>query len=509
MVASSAARPKPGKGGGKGNGMADKTGLSRGALATIGGTTAVAAVAGVIGWQVWRGDPPVPAAPLPVAALPATSPAPVPATPPAPVNAPVAAADPATPAAAEAPPVSAVNPAPEPAPEPVAVAQAEAPRFDTFRLGTDGTAVVAGVAPEAAEVLILVDGAEVARAGTDRTGRFAAVFALTPAPQARALTLRSLGTPGGDLDSSASLMIAPALAALAGAAVPATPVAADPVVVAPAVVPVPLPGLPSVAELAVASPAPAADPAPPVAVAAPAPPPVAGAVTPAPAPVAIAAPAAAPTAVTPAPEPAPAPAVVETPPVAAQPTPRPDPAPVPVQPSNLLVSETGVTVLRPTPDRRMVIDSISYSASGAVEVAGKGAGGARIRLYLNNAVQFDTLADVSGDWRGTLPPVAPGLYTLRADQLDASGKVLERSETPFLREAPEALIAAAGPTPAPGAAPQGQVVTVQPGYTLWGIARQTYGEGVLYVKVFEANRAQIRNPDLIYPGQVFALPAAD
>jgi nucleoid-associated protein YgaU len=60
---------------------------------------------------------------------------------------------------------------------------------------------------------------------------------------------------------------------------------------------------------------------------------------------------------------------------------------------------------------------------------------------------------------------------------------------------------------APQAAVRADIITVQPGYTLWGIARDAYGDGVQFVKVFEANRAQIRNPDLIYPGQVFALPA--
>jgi nucleoid-associated protein YgaU len=62
---------------------------------------------------------------------------------------------------------------------------------------------------------------------------------------------------------------------------------------------------------------------------------------------------------------------------------------------------------------------------------------------------------------------------------------------------------------APAAPPPVQLITVQPGYTLWGIARATYGKGIAYVKVFEANRDQIRDPDLIYPGQVFTLPRAD
>ncbi len=51
-------------------------------------------------------------------------------------------------------------------------------------------------------------------------------------------------------------------------------------------------------------------------------------------------------------------------------------------------------------------------------------------------------------------------------------------------------------------------VTVQPGFTLWRIAREQFGDGVMYVQVFEANKDKIRNPDLIYPGQVFAIPAA-
>ena len=61
-------------------------------------------------------------------------------------------------------------------------------------------------------------------------------------------------------------------------------------------------------------------------------------------------------------------------------------------------------------------------------------------------------------------------------------------------------------TSQPQATPEISAITVQPGNTLWGISRERYGEGILYVRVFEANRDKIRNPDLIYPGQVFVLP---
>jgi nucleoid-associated protein YgaU len=69
-----------------------------------------------------------------------------------------------------------------------------------------------------------------------------------------------------------------------------------------------------------------------------------------------------------------------------------------------------------------------------------------------------------------------------------------------------------GPDPAPEPEPTPESlpvsITVQPGFTLWGIAQNELGDGVLYVQVFEANREKIKNPDLIYPGQVFSMPAA-
>ena len=51
-----------------------------------------------------------------------------------------------------------------------------------------------------------------------------------------------------------------------------------------------------------------------------------------------------------------------------------------------------------------------------------------------------------------------------------------------------------------------RVKTVQPGSTLWAIAEESYGAGIEYFKVFEANKERIRDPDLIYPGQVFEIP---
>lgn len=48
--------------------------------------------------------------------------------------------------------------------------------------------------------------------------------------------------------------------------------------------------------------------------------------------------------------------------------------------------------------------------------------------------------------------------------------------------------------------------TVQSGDTLWGIAKKYYGNGSQYTKIASAN-PDIKNPNLIYPGQVLSIPA--
>ncbi len=47
---------------------------------------------------------------------------------------------------------------------------------------------------------------------------------------------------------------------------------------------------------------------------------------------------------------------------------------------------------------------------------------------------------------------------------------------------------------------------IRRGDNLWTIARRVYGAGIKYTAIYDANTAQIRNPNKIYPGQVFDLP---
>ncbi len=141
------------------------------------------------------------------------------------------------------------------------------------------------------------------------------------------------------------------------------------------------------------------------------------------------------------------------------------------------------------------LDTLNYDEAGEVSLSGKAEAGAEIRAYVDGELVGRTLADSAGNWRMMLEkPVAEGLHALRIDQVDEGGIVMARVETPFDREALQ-LPASAEP-----------VVIIQPGNNLWTIARHSYGSGVHYTHIFEANQGQIADPHLIYPGQIFVLP---
>ena len=269
----------------------------------------------------------------------------------------------------------------------------------------------------------------------------------------------------------------------------------------------------------------------------------------------------------------------------------------------ILADEDGVRVLQDgTPSAAnpaVTIDTISYSSNGDVILGGRGQAGNFVRIYLDNQSIATSKISANGYWSLELSDIEPGIYTLRVDELNATGDVVSRAETPFKREAAEELAELMAPKTEPeepsvevpsenvAEAPSAQadapssdapetaadtgsdtapetgsdtasdtsvtqvevtvqaevaelnpqdeqssdgetvateaqpadtasvlrtpsqtfrVRTVQPGSTLWAIAKESYGAGIEYFKVFEANKERIRDPDLIYPGQVFEIP---
>ncbi|MCW0183455.1 MAG: LysM peptidoglycan-binding domain-containing protein [Zavarzinia sp.] len=149
-----------------------------------------------------------------------------------------------------------------------------------------------------------------------------------------------------------------------------------------------------------------------------------------------------------------------------------------------------------TPAKTPGLDVVEYGADGAPRLSGHAMPGATVRLYLDGKPAGEATAGPDGGWHATLEGgVAPGRYGLRIDVLGADGKVAERSEVPFER-APIAEASAAGTGS----------FTVQPGNSLWRIARGQLGSGTRYIDIYKANQGQIQDPNLIYPGQVLGLP---
>lgn len=146
----------------------------------------------------------------------------------------------------------------------------------------------------------------------------------------------------------------------------------------------------------------------------------------------------------------------------------------------------------------LALETVDYDESGAVIFSGRATPGSEIRILADGQPVGSTTADEAGRWvteaDASFPP---GVYDLQIDQIDPeTGRVTAVIALPFERAAPEDAISARE---------AGRVV-VQPGNSLWRIARRLYGEGYQYTVIYEANRDQIRDPDLIYPGQVFATP---
>lgn len=362
-------------------------------------------------------------------------------------------------------------------------AEAIAPVFDLVRIDPEGGAVIAGQTAPNATVRLLLDGDVISEVIADSGGKFVALFDLEPSDAPRNLTAESAV---GDAvaPSDGAVLIAPVRAPLAVAD------ASDEAAVEPetgsadvAEAPAEIQGSGTEIETAAATPAPSA---------------VGDATAEDDAAVAATASGREETTQT---------AALEAPDVSAgdadaSPATAVEQPETPEAPAVVVADSSGVRVVQPAtqpqtgPDfaPNVVIDTITYDTDGEVALAGRGQGEGFVRVYLDEKPVKTTEIEADGSWSAELPEIDAGIYRLRIDEVDASGEVTSRVETPFKREEPDVV--------------EGTIkaVTVQPGFTLWAIAKRRYGDGIQYVRVYEANRDLIRDPDLIYPGQVFAIP---
>ena len=341
----------------------------------------------------------------------------------------------------------------------------DGPDFDVVRVAPDGQTVLAGRAAPGQEVEILLDGRVAARETADSSGKFVSViFAdLTGAPQQ--LQLRTIepvveevvASPQNEIDTTS---------ADAEAEEPQTEVALE-LPAAPETLTLPLVDAPVAAiddgdadrpqqqagDLALASPGVG---------------PVLRSLQAAPEQVRVSAP------------------------VIILPAAAPDKSPTLVQPQRdeLAVLQPGGETLR-----GVVLDRITYGSEGALQLYGRGRVGRAVRVYGNADLLGTPRVTVDGTWQLEVEQArAEAIKLLRMDEIDASGEVSSRIEAPFdyAVDAPKIV--------------RERRVVIQRGDYLWRISEQFYGEGVRYSVIYGANTDLIRDPDLIYPGQVFTVP---
>src|SRR5258705_415467 len=169
--------------------------------------------------------------------------------------------------------------------------------------------------------------------------------------------------------------------------------------------------------------------------------------------------------------------------------------------------------------------------TGEALIAGRATPGATVELLRNGELHDRAVADQSGQFVMVPPRLPSGTYdlTLRSKQPDGKQATSKQSVAVALEpkqtdrpvvalmtpDKPTVVLSQpAAPKPAAGAVvveaavvvPKIATTTVSRGDSLWRISRLTYGAGTRYAVIYKANREQIRNPNLIYPGQIFVLP---
>jgi len=144
------------------------------------------------------------------------------------------------------------------------------------------------------------------------------------------------------------------------------------------------------------------------------------------------------------------------------------------------------------------IEAVDYDPSGETTINGSSEPNAKLNVYLNNKLVAKGNANSEGKWRILTGESFSGSQSeIRVDQVDEQNKVLKRAKMNFISSSEPLVLK-----------PQVSVKVAR-GNSLWRIARRQYGKGVFYSVIFDANRDQIQDPDLIYPGQVFFVPLKD
>lgn len=147
------------------------------------------------------------------------------------------------------------------------------------------------------------------------------------------------------------------------------------------------------------------------------------------------------------------------------------------------------------PKDRLSIQLLEYDSAGALTISGASQPGTLVTLRLGDQVVGSAPVGEDGLWRIELPAaVRPPSFALSATAGMVNGPALTAVRVQVSLDKPVNEL------------PPGKLFVVQPGNSLWLLARRSYGDGVMYGVIFDANAQAIEDPNLIFPGQVFQVP---
>jgi nucleoid-associated protein YgaU len=166
------------------------------------------------------------------------------------------------------------------------------------------------------------------------------------------------------------------------------------------------------------------------------------------------------------------------------------------------------------------VDVAQASPNGDVVIAGRAEPGAKVALLDGGRTLLETATDpTTGEF--VLLPARLEAGTHRLSLRSTSSSHAGQSQESFVmtiavapqgkasiaaKSSPPALAVSQTEPPSSSIDASKSAATIVRGDTLWRISRERLGHGALYPMVFQANSKKIRDPNLIYPGQVFMIP---
>ena len=202
--------------------------------------------------------------------------------------------------------------------------------------------------------------------------------------------------------------------------------------------------------------------------------------------------------------------------------------------ANAQLANAPQTVATASEGTAVTLDAIKMDSGGVFHVSGRAQQGASIKLYLNDSYLASATLGADRRFSFTINEgLTPGSYRVRLDAIGPDSSIVKAHLEVPLKLTGSMLASATSDNRVeandgsqgqretiekeelavvgrePGAAvvvPKVWTAAVARGDSLWRISRSTYGDGRRYPSIFEANRTRIRNPNLIYPGQILVVP---